>query len=174
MEHEAVRAVCAVLGGTCTPEDAEALLTASAPLSVPAGSAVMREGSEGSGLYFLLAGRVEVSKERRDGSSQRLAVVEAPSLLGELSLITDGPHTATARALTDCELRVLGRSGFRRSLAAGDRAAYTLLAAMAEVLARRLIRINQTVLELSAGGGTGERTEEIDRLRQKLFSEWAF
>lgn len=174
MEAEAIRAVCGMLGGGCSPDDARALLAASPQLAVPAGGTVVREGTEGTGLYFLLAGRVEVLKERPDGAGQRLAIVEAPSILGELSLVTDGPHTATARALTDCQLRVLGRSDFRQRLAAGDLVAYKLLGAMADVLARRLIRINQTVLELSVGGAAGGRVEELDRLRQKLFSEWAF
>ena len=174
MEQAAIQAVCDVLGGSVSPTEAEAVLAATVPLRVPAGSTLVREGAEGSGLYFLLSGQVEIVKERRDGAGQRLAVVDAPSLLGELSLVTDGPHTATARALTDCDLRVLGRSHFRLRLAADDLLAYKLLGAMAEVLARRLIRINETVLQLSSPAVAGSRVEELDRLRDKLFKEWAF
>ena len=174
MGQAEIRAVCDVLGGALSPQEAEAVLAASVPLRVPPGSTLVNEGAEGGGLYFLLSGQVEIVKERRDGAAQRLAVVDAPSLLGELSLVTDGPHTASARALTDCQVRVLGRSHFRGRLAAGDLVAYKVLGAMARVLARRLIRINETVLQLSSGAVAGARVEELDRLREKLFKEWAF
>lgn len=69
---------------------------------------------------------------------------------------------------------MLGRSHFRGRLAAGDLVAYKVLGAMALILARRLTRINETVLELSPGPAAGPPVEELDRLREKLFKEWAF
>jgi CRP-like cAMP-binding protein len=174
MGIEQIEALCAVLGPSFTRREAEELLGATELQHVPALGVILREGDPGAGLHFLVGGRVEVLKTRRDGAGQRLAVVEAPSLLGELSLLLHGAHTATARAVTDCDLRLLATAEFRRRLAAGDLLAYKLLGAMAEILARRLTRINETVLELSAGPVAGARMEELERFKQRLFSEWTF
>ena len=77
-------------------------------------------------------------------------------------------------ALTDCRLRLLRKSDFHARLAEGDLAAYKLLGAVAEVLARRVLRLNDTILELSERAHAAAPMEDLARLRQKLFSEWSF
>ena len=85
-----------------------------------------------------------------------------------------GTSTATVSALTDCRLRLLRKSDFHARLAEGDLAAYKLLGAVAEVLARRVLRLNDTILELSERAHAAAPMEDLARLRQKLFSEWSF
>lgn len=109
-----------------------------------------------------------------DGSLQRLATVEAPSVLGEMSLVTASPCSATAKTLTDCEFRLLTRAEFQRLLATENLAAYKLLGAIAEVLSRRLLRMDEKVVELLGQRGNSEPVEELVRFKQKLFSEWSF
>lgn len=174
MGIEVIEALTGALGSSFTRREAEELLSVTESRHVRALDLILREGEPGAGLHFLVAGQVEVLKTRRDGSTQRLAVVDAPSLLGELSLLVRIPHTATARALTDCEVRVLPTAEFRRRMHQGDPAVQKLLGAMAEVLARRLIRINETVLELASGPAAGAPLQELERFKQRLFAEWAF
>jgi CRP/FNR family transcriptional regulator, cyclic AMP receptor protein len=170
--QELVQTVCTVLCKTLTPSQAEEILAATRPRSVPAGSIVFREGEEGSGLFLLLKGSVEVVKQGPNGLTQQLAAVDAPSVLGEMSLVSERRHSATVRATTDAEFRVLGREDFLRLLERDNLAAHKLVGAIAEVLARRLRRMNDMATEFLGRGDTP--VEELVRFKEKLFSEWSF
>jgi CRP-like cAMP-binding protein len=171
--QDLIQTVCTVLCKTLTPSQAEEILAATQPRSVPAGSIVFREGEEGSGLFLLLKGSVEVVKQAPNGPSQQLAAVDAPSVLGEMSLVSERRHSATVRATTDAEFRVLARETFLRLLERDNLAAYKLLGAIAEVLARRLRRMNDMAMEL-LGRSDAPPVEELARFKEKLFSEWSF
>jgi hypothetical protein len=45
---------------------------------------------------------------------------------------------------------------------------------VAEVLARRVLRLNDTMLELIEQKPPSAHVEDLARLREKLFSEWSF
>lgn len=173
-DADLIRTVCTVLCRSFTPAQAEEILAAAVPLSLGAGAEVFREGGEGKGLYLFQKGSVEIGKQGPDGSLQRLATVEAPSVLGEMSLVTASPCSATAKTLTDCEFRLLTRAEFQRLLATENLAAYKLLGAIAEVLSRRLLRMDEKVVELLGQRGNSQPVEELVRFKQKLFSEWSF
>ena len=64
---------------------------------------------------------------------QSLAKVDAPTLLGEMSLITDRPTSATVMALSECELQLLTKAQFQRLIAADSIAAYRLVVIIAGV-----------------------------------------
>ena len=172
--QDLVQTVCTVLCKSLTPAQAEEILAVTRPRSVPAGNIVFREGEEGSGLFLLLKGSVEVVKQSPNGVAQQLATVDAPSVLGELSLVSERRHSATVRATTDCELRVLARDDFLRLLERDNLAAHKLVGAIAEVLARRLRQMNDMVMDLLGRNDTSPPVEELARFKQKLFSEWSF
>lgn len=172
--QDLLQTVCTVLAKNLTRQQAEEILSAVLPLTVPATGLIFREGDEGAGLFLLLTGSVEILKQDPDGAEQRIATVDAPTVLGEMSLVTDGRHSATARALTECELRLLGKQRFRRLLQGDNLAAYKLLSTIAEVLARRLLRMDEKVLELLSQRDCPPPLEELARFKQKLFSEWLF
>ena len=169
-----VQTVCTVLCKTLTSSQAEEILAATRPRSVPAGNPVFKEGEDGSGLFLLLKGSVEVLKQGPNGQTQQLATVDAPSVLGEMSLVSERRHSATVRATTDCEFRVLGREEFLRLLERDNLAAHKLIGAIAEVLARRLRRMNDMAMELLGRSDTPPPVEELARFKEKLFSEWSF
>ncbi len=169
-----VETICTVLCKTLTPAQAEEILGATRPRSVLAGDIVFREGEEGSGLFLLLKGSVEVVKQSPNGTAQQLATVDAPSVLGEISLILERRHTATVRATADSEFRVLAREEFLRLLERDNLAAHKLVGTIAEVLARRLRRMNEMAIDLLGRGDALPPMEELARFKQKLFSEWSF
>jgi CRP-like cAMP-binding protein len=156
--------------------EAAALVRTMAPRVVPAGGVICGEGEETAGLLILLRGAAEVEKQAADGAGgERLATVEAPSVLGEMGLLLqDGRHTATVRARSECELRLLPKAEFVRLLEAGDLGAYKLVATIAEVLARRLSLMDEKVLELARRRDHPAPVEELAAFRQKLFTEWSF
>ena len=172
--QDLVQTVCTVLCKTLTPSQAEEILAVTQPRSVPAGNVVISEGAEGSGLFLLLKGSVEVIKQGPNGQTQRLATVEAPSVLGEMSLVSERRHSATVRTTTDAEFRVLGREDFLRLLERDNLAAHKLVGAIAEVLARRLRRMNEMTMDLLGRTDAPPPVEELARFKQKLFSEWSF
>jgi CRP/FNR family cyclic AMP-dependent transcriptional regulator len=174
MSEDFVEVLCTSLCPTLSRVQAGALLAATEPLGAPADEVLFREGEPGKGLFFFVAGQVEITQERRDGTLQPVGIVKAPSLLGEISLIMDGAHTATARALSHCELRFLPKERFRRRIEANDMAAYRLVLGIAILIARRLLRLNETLLDLATSGEVTPRVEDIALLKQKIFSEWSF
>ncbi len=82
-------------------------------VDVAAGTTVIEEGAAGQGLFVILMGNVEVSRGGRP-----LARLRAGELFGEMSLLHDGPTTATVRTLTPTSLLYLGGDYFRRLVAA--------------------------------------------------------
>ena len=168
-----VQTVCSVLCKRLRPAQAEEIIAASRPLTVGATSLILREGDEAAGLLLFLKGTAEILKQGPDGS-QQIAIVEAPTVLGEMSLVTDRRHSATVRARTDCELRLLTKRDFLRLLEQENIAAYKLLATIAEVLAQRLYRMDEKAVELAAQLGRAAPVEELAAFKEKLFSEWTF
>ena len=100
---------------------------------------------------MLLEGTVEVVKEGGPGGVVVIATVEAPSVLGEMSLITDRPHSATVRARSNCDFRLLTRVQFDRLLQGESLAAYKVVATLADVIAWRLNRMDEKFVELTPG-----------------------
>jgi CRP-like cAMP-binding protein len=147
---EAAKLVRSVLCRTLTLEQTDQILKAMVPVAAEPGTVVMREGERGRGLLVLLTGSVEVRKLDRHGGDVAIAVIEAPTVLGEMNLLTDRPHSATVRAVTPCAFQLLTRSQFSRLLGAESLAAYKVVAALADVIARRLDRMDEKFVELTA------------------------
>jgi CRP/FNR family cyclic AMP-dependent transcriptional regulator len=171
---ELVNVVRSVLCRSLTAEQATELADATVPLAVLAGGTVFSEGEKSTGLLIFLRGSVEISRQTPNGRSHALATVAAPSVIGEMSLITDRPRSATVRAVSACEFYLLTKAQFRRLIAAERIAAYKLVGTIAEVLAGRLDGADQKLLALGDTDREAAPVEELTVLREKLFSEWSF
>ena len=170
---EAAKIVRIVLCRGLTFEQTEQILKAMVPISAAPGTLVFRENEKGQGLLVALQGSVEILKQGADGSNAFIATVDAPTVLGEMSLITDRPHSATVRAVTACEFRLLTRAQFDRLLLGESLAAYKVVATLAEVIANRLNKMDEKVLELARAPERARPVEELSTYRQKLFTEWS-
>lgn len=149
---EAGKIVRGVLCRGLSHEQSEQILNAMVPVKADANVIVFKEGERPQGLMVLLAGTVEVFK---DGSREVLATFTAPTVLGEISLLTEGPHTASVRAKTACEFSLLTTTQFHRLLRAESLAAYKVIATLADVLARRLRRMDDKFVEIARSEWTG-------------------
>jgi CRP-like cAMP-binding protein len=168
---EAARIVRGVLCRGLTHEQADQIVTAMVPVAVEAGTVVLREGGRGQGLLVLLEGAAEIVKHDGDGGDVVISTVEAPTVVGELSLITERPHSATVRARTACKFQLLTRSQFDRLLGSESVAAYKVVATLADVIAGRLIAMDEKFVELTRERDD-PRAEELAAFRRKLFSQW--
>ena len=155
-----------------SPEQVQELAHASIPVRAGAGDVVMREGEQLDGIFLLMEGVVDILKQRPDGRLEIINTVEAPTVLGEMSLLTDLPHSATVRAQTDCEFYALTRPQFTRLLATDSVALYKLVVSIAEVLSRRLYRLDQKLLDLIVQPGHARSTEELTEIKDSLLPAW--
>jgi CRP-like cAMP-binding protein len=175
MSREVATTIRSILCRRLSPEEAAGLVAAMVPRKVPAGGAICREGDETAGLMILFRGSAEISKRGRESATpQRVATVEAPTVLGEVSLLLPrGKYTATIRASSDCELWVLPKTDFVQMLDREDVAVFKLVATLAEVLARRLVLMDGKMLELARRSDPAAAVEEFATFRQKLALEWS-
>lgn len=95
----------------------EAAASALVPVSMPAGSAVIREGDVGDRFWVLDTGEVEVER-----GGDVIARLGPGASFGELALIRDVPRTASIIARTDVELLALDRGAFLLTLTSSPRA----------------------------------------------------
>lgn len=122
--------------------------------AIAAGGELFREGDAGDGLYLIVAGEINVIK-RGPGGEHSLAKLGPDGVLGEMSLITSDARSATGRALVDARVLYLPATRFRALLQAESVAAHKIVAAIAEVLARRLATMNGVVLQLAEAAAAG-------------------
>jgi CRP-like cAMP-binding protein len=79
-----------------------------ARITIQAGQALFREGDEGNQMFVLEIGTAEVIVQNR--------VVETlahGSIVGEMGLVSPGPHSASVIAKTDCEFVAVDEKRFQ-------------------------------------------------------------
>jgi glucose-6-phosphate 1-dehydrogenase len=82
------------------------------PAIASAGAPIVRQGDAGDEMYFICRGRAEAV----DASGKVLNVLGEGDFFGELSLLFSRPRSATVRAVTPCDLFMLGRTDFEKVL----------------------------------------------------------
>lgn len=75
---------------------------------------ILREGDEGTGLYLVLSGEVDIIKDLRGQNEVKVATLGATESFGEISLITDNPTSASCVAARRSTLLFLARHYFTR------------------------------------------------------------
>jgi hypothetical protein len=93
----------------CSPILRNILLMSLKPQTYAPGVLIAREGEMGKEIYFLSHGKVEIVSE--DGKKD-YGTLEDGDYFGDLSLILKERRTASVRALTYCEIFVLGQKDF--------------------------------------------------------------
>jgi NTE family protein len=77
---------------------------------------VYDEGGEGEGFYVIVSGRLEAYVTSA-GKKRVLAYLRRGDYFGEMSLLTDQPHSATIHALSDSLVLEIKKEGFKKSIA---------------------------------------------------------
>jgi small-conductance mechanosensitive channel/CRP-like cAMP-binding protein len=131
------------------------------------GEVIVRQGDAGSELYVIERGDVLVSVHRaqpKAGESVEVARLGAGKFFGEMALVTGDPRQATVRAMTECELLVVGREAMEPLM----KAAPDLAERISAVLAERQAELGERAATLE---GKGEREAQVkkdllDRIRK--------
>ena len=83
------------------------------------GQVLFRQGDASDAVYLVEDGTIEVVRELADGATSTLATFGAGRYVGELGPLLGLQRSATARAITDCTLRVCSPQEFRSAVGTG-------------------------------------------------------
>jgi NTE family protein len=103
---------------------------------LPGGQALMTQGEPGDAMYVLVSGRLRVIISDDKGHDRTVREITRGQVVGEMSLFTDEPRSATVVAVRDSVLARLGKAEFDRLLATSG--------AVSVALTRQVIRRLQT------------------------------
>lgn len=86
-------------------------------IDLPAGQALMTQGEPGDAMYVLVSGRLRVSISDSEAGERTVRELTRGQVVGEMSLFTDDPRSATAVAVRNSVLVRLGKPQFHHLLA---------------------------------------------------------
>ena len=95
------------LFGGCSKKDLEKIARAGDEITRSAGSVLMEQDKPGREAFVILEGEVTIKRNNR-----KVATLGPGRVVGELSLLDNGPRTATAICATDCVLFVIDHRRF--------------------------------------------------------------
>ena len=101
------------------------------------GMTLIKEGREAMGLFILIAGTVSIVKSSKFGKV-KLTEVTAPSILGEVGILSGMARTARVRARTQVIAGYIPALLFKNKLAADNTTALRLCLNMSRILCKRL------------------------------------
>jgi CRP/FNR family cyclic AMP-dependent transcriptional regulator len=98
------------------------------------GDALFREGEEGNSLYMIIAGKIKIVRQSRDGDEMILAVLSAGDFCGEMALLDGMPRSADAVAIEETHLYGLNRKDFIAYVMNNETAVKAILSALSKRL----------------------------------------
>lgn len=163
---------------TLAAEDLEALAKRMTERHYQPGQSVFAKGDQGSSMYVVLSGAVQIFLPGAGPEEPRVVLKDARTgeYFGELSLFDDKPRSASVEAVVETTLLELTREEFGDHLSKSRNAAMAILAEMAE----RLRETNALLSQRAARDVVKELEENLtfgQRLADKvaeLNGSWAF
>jgi CRP-like cAMP-binding protein len=115
-------------------------------VSVKKGDQLFKEKDDTKGLWLVHSGKIEISRVTADGWRQTLVVLPARHFFGELSILENRRHVATAVALEDSELFLIPKEDFERMMEEDCGLALCFVKKIALVMSKNLRRMNDKFL----------------------------
>jgi CRP-like cAMP-binding protein len=110
---------------------------------LPAGHNLFQQSTPGDALYLLTDGQIHLERHYPDGQQVVLTTESPYYVIGELSMLSNQPRTATVVAVADCTLVALERDDFMQVCAEKP----AMATALTQYLGYRLHRMNLLVRE---------------------------
>lgn len=95
---------------TLPPDQFQKLAARLKPISIPAHTAIVKQGDEGDSCFIVRNGQVEVILETEDGTQRPMTTLGPGALFGETALLTEATRNTTVRTIEPSDLLVLQRS----------------------------------------------------------------
>lgn len=100
------------------------------------GDVLFRKGEEGNSLYMIIAGKIKVVRQSRDGDEMILAVLSAGDFCGEMALLDGLSRSADAVAVEETQLYGLNRKDFLVYVMNNETTVKAILSALSKRLRR--------------------------------------
>jgi CRP-like cAMP-binding protein len=146
------------------------------PASFEAGEVIFEEGGPEGRLYVITSGTAEVYKSVLPGRREHLATLEAPTVVGEMGLLTEPRAAASVEARTSVEAYSIDRDSFLEMLDADYPAACKVVYEIGRTLAGRMARTDESIAgiiaQLESAGGDDFTDFEV--FQDRLIREWSF
>lgn len=115
-------------------------------VSVKKGEPLFKESGATEGLWLIHSGKIEISKITADGWRQTIVVLPAGHFFGELSILENRHHVATATAVEDTELFLIPKDHFERMMDEDCSLALCIVKRIAIAMSKNLRRMNDKFL----------------------------
>jgi CRP-like cAMP-binding protein len=143
-------------------DDVAALLRQSTRIDFESGEQVFSEGEEGHSMYIVTKGAFEVYRNAA-GKDVFIASIEPGEHFGEIALLVNRPRSASVRAIQSSSVLRLTK----HAIMSEHRAAALLFRNMAQMMAQRLVSVDNEVILHKTGKYPSFRPEsEISPTRQ--------
>jgi len=123
-----------------------------------AGDVIIKEGDIGNEMYIFESGKVKITRKLtlrvggKWGEAEKAMDIlnsEQVSFFGEMSIVTGAPRSATITALSYCTLYTLSKKDLEDLAKRYPEIGYKIMKKVAAVLAKRVQKLNNTVLKLT-------------------------
>ncbi len=110
------------------------------------GEVIAQQGSAGNELFIITDGFAEVAVQTMEGTAHVLVNLGSGQIIGEMSLIDQGPRSATVRALSEpTVVQMILREDFEHLCEKNTRIGYVVMKDIAADLSFKLRQRNLTV-----------------------------
>ncbi len=115
-------------------------------VTVKKGEPLFKESEGTKGLWLIHSGKIEISKITADGWRQTIVVLPSGHFFGELSILENRKHVASATALEDTELFLIPKEDFERMMEEDCSLALCIVKKIAIAMSKNLRRMNDKFL----------------------------
>lgn len=120
-------------------------------VSYVAGEDIFTEGSEGTELYILLQGRIDLAVDLPgEDPPEVISHLQDSDVFGELALLDGYPRSATARAANEVTALSIRRDDLFAVMDNNPRLGYIVMRNLAHLISRRLREMDHMYSELMA------------------------
>jgi signal transduction histidine kinase len=135
----------------------------------PAKTVILREGMLGDVLYIIWSGRVAIIKDLESEAPTLLAYRGAGEVLGEMSLLESGPHSASVVVVEDTHLLHLTRADLQMLMAEQPDVGVEILRALSYTLSTRLRAADQARTSIAhAESRLTHRVQQLATEKERL------
>jgi len=132
------------------PDEIEKFRSVIEKMSLKDGDVLFNEGDPGDALYIIQGGAIRIYKtiDAGTGEEKSLALLDAGTYMGEMSLMDGTPRSASARAEGDSVVLRITRTNFINLIKGYPQAAIRLFVSFMNVLSERLRNTNDELVVL--------------------------
>jgi len=107
---------------------------------------ILKEGSHGDSMHFVIEGILEVLKENDNNESIPIATISHGEFIGEIAMIVGFVRTATIRAKTEGSLLTLKRNDFEELIETHARIAAGILKSIVKLVSMNLLKTSKNLV----------------------------